>query len=433
MKVELTDISECRKSLDFEVPQDVVDHEVGHIAQEFARKAKVPGFRPGKAPVAVIKTRYKEEIVSEVMQHILPRSFSEAVKDRNLDLVADPSFENIDYTIGAPLKFKAVFEVYPQLNVSNYTGIPAQEVAPVVEDSEIETTLKKLQDDMSELTPVEEDRQIKESDFVEISFRGITHGVDGTDEEPISADKAVVEIGGASTLKEFTENLLGAKQNDEKTFSVTYDPNYPEKRLAGKTVEYTVNIEALKEKKIPELNDEFAQSIGEYKTFEELRAKIRADMEKHKREHATEELREKLLLWLEDNNTFEVPNALVDRQIQTRMQRMVRELSRQGVNPQRLDVDWGKIREDQRQQSIRDVRGTLILQYVAEKEKIEVTDEEVDLEIERIANEANKPVEKIREVLGRESGLARLRDQIMNKKTLDFLQERARIQTTLAE
>jgi trigger factor len=128
MKVELTDISECKKSLDFEVPQDVVDHEIGHIAQEFARKAKVPGFRPGKAPVAVIKTRYKEEIVSEVMQHILPKSFSEAVKDRKLDLVADPSFENIDYTIGAPLRFKAVFEVYPQLNVSNYTGIPAQEV-----------------------------------------------------------------------------------------------------------------------------------------------------------------------------------------------------------------------------------------------------------------------------------------------------------------
>src|SRR4051812_17194745 len=425
MKVELTDISECKKSLDFEVPQDVVDHEIGHIAQEFARKAKVPGFRPGKAPVAVIKTRYKEEIVSEVMQHILPRSFSEAVKDRNLDLVADPSFENIDFTIGSPLKFRAVFEVYPQLNVSNYTGIPAQEVTVSVEDSDIETTLKKLQDDMSELTPVEEERPIRESDFAEISFKGV---VQGSDEEPIAADKAVVEIGGASTLKEFTENLVGARQNDEKKFSVTYEPNYPEKRLAGKTVDYQVKVEALKEKKVPELNDEFAQSIGEYKSIDDLRSKIRADMEKHKREHASEELREKLLLWLEENNTFEVPDALVDRQIQTRMQRMVRELSRQGVNPQRLDVDWGKIREDQRKQSVRDVRGSLILQFVAEKEKLEILDEELDAEIERIATDANKPVERIREVLGRESGMARLREQIMNKKVLDFLQEKARIQ-----
>jgi len=154
-------------------------------------------------------------------------------------------------------------------------------------------------------------------------------------------------------------------------------------------------------------------------------------MEKHKREHANEELREKLLLWLEENNTFEVPDALVDRQIQTRMQRMVREISRQGVNPQRLDVDWGKIREDQRKQSIRDVRGSLILQFVAEKEKLEVLDEELDAEIERIATDASKPVEKIREVLGRESGMARLREQIMNKKVLDFLHEKARIQPAI--
>jgi trigger factor len=364
------------------------------------------------------------------MQHILPRSFSEAVKDRNLDLVADPRFENIDYTIGAPLRFRAVFEVYPHLDVSNYTGIPAQEVTVSVDESEIETTLKKLQDDMSELTPVEEDRPIKESDFAEISFQGI---IPGSEEEPIASDKAVVEIGGASTLKEFTENLLGAKQNDEKKFSVTYDPNYPEKRLAGKTVDYQVKVEALKEKKAPELNDEFAQSIGEYKSIEDLRSKVRADMEKHKREHANEELREKLLLWLEENNTFEVPDALVDRQIQTRMQRMVRELSRQGVNPQRLDVDWGKIREDQRKQSVRDVRGSLILQFVAEKEKLEVLDEELDAEIERIATEANKPAEKIREVLGRESGMARLREQIMNKKVLDFLQEKARIQPAITQ
>jgi len=425
MKVELTDISECKKSLDFEIPQDVVDHEIGHVAQEFARKAKVPGFRPGKAPVAVIKTRYKDEIASEVMQHILPRSFSEAVKERNLDLVADPSFENIDFSSGAPLKFKAVFEIYPHLSITNYVGIPSQKKHAIVEESEIDATIKKLQDDMSELTPVEEDRPIRESDFAEISFHGV---VEGEEEQPIVTDKAVVEIGGPSTLKEFTENLTGLKQNDEKDFTVTYNAGYPEKRLAGKSVNYHVKVEGIKEKKLPELNDEFAQSIGEYKTFDELRSKIRADMEKHKSEHANEELREKLLEWLEENNAFEVPSSLVDRQIQVRMQRMVRELARQGVNPQRLDVDWEKIREDQRKQSVRDVRGSLILQYIADKEKIDVKDQEIDAEIERIATEANKPAEKIREVLGRDSGLARLRDQILNKKTLDFLQEHARIQ-----
>ncbi len=424
MKVELTDISECRKALDFEIPQEVVDHEIGHIAQELARKAKVPGFRPGKAPLAVIKTRFKEEIFSEVVQHVVPRSFSEAVKERHLDVVAEPHIDNVDVAAGTPLKFKATFEVYPQLNISNYTGIPAQQATVQVDESEVEATLKKLQNDMAELTPVDDDRPVQEKDFVEISFRGTFQG---STEEPIAADKATVEIGGPSTLKEFSENLFGAKLNEERSFTVSYAADYPEKRLAGRTVDYTVKVEGIKEKKLPELNDEFAQSLGEYKTFDELRAKIRSDMENHKRDHANEELREKLLVWLEENNTFEVPSVLVEKQIQTRMQRMVRELSRQGINPERLDVDWRKIREDQRAQSVRDVRSTLILEYVAEKEKIQVQDEEVNREIERIAQEANKPVEKIREVLGRDSGLARVRDQLINKKTLDFLQEHARV------
>jgi trigger factor len=278
---------------------------------------------------------------------------------------------------------------------------------------------------MSELSPLEEDRPIKEGDFAEIAFSGT---VQGSDEEPIASDKAMVEIGGRTTIKEFTENLLGARPGEEKKFSVQYRDDYPEKRLAGKTVEYQVKIEALKEKKVPELNDEFAQGLGEYKTIQELRAKVRSDLESHKREHANERLREKLLEWLEDNNTFEVPESLVDRQIRIRMQRLLRDLTRQGVNPQRLDVDWGKIQEDQRSQAIRDVRGSLILDYIADQEKVDVSDEEVDQEIEKIAGDTNRPKEKVREVLSRDSGLARLKGQVRNKKTLDFVQARAAVQ-----
>jgi trigger factor len=240
-------------------------------------------------------------------------------------------------------------------------------------------------------------------------------------------DKAEVEVGGHSTLKEFTENLRGAVAGDERTFDVAYRDDYPEKRLAGKLLRYAVKIEGLKEKSIPELNDEFAQSLGDYKSLEELRSKIRADMEKHKKEHANEELREKLLMWLEDNNDFEVPEALVERQTQMRMQRLIRDLSRQGINPQRLDVDWGKINAEQRKQSVRDVKGSLMLDYIAEQEKIDASDAEVEDEISRIAAETNKPREKVREVLSKDSGLSRLRGQIQNKKTLDFLQEHARI------
>jgi trigger factor len=428
MKAELIDISACRKSFDIEVPQDVVDHEITHIAKEYMKRARVPGFRPGKAPIAVVKTRYKDEILSEMVQHLLPRYFSDAVKEKALDPVDAPEYDAIEYDNGKPLKFKALFEVYPELSISNYKGIPATPATVEVADTDIDATVKKLQEDMSELTPVEEERPVREGDFAEISFSGTVAG----DEQPLFTDKATVEIGGETTLKDFTENLTGAAVNEEKTFDVAYRDDYPEKRLAGKMVRYVVKVEGLKTKRVPELNDEFAQGIGEYKTLEELRAKVRQDLEKHRQNHANEELRDKLLIWLEDNNDFEVPATLVERQIQIRMQRLVRDLSRQGINPQRLEVDWAKIQEDQRQQSVRDVKGSLILDNIAEQEKIETSEEEVEAEIDRIASEMNKTREKVKEVLSKDAGLSRLRGQLQNKKTLDFLQEHARIQADSA-
>jgi len=426
MKAELIDLSECKKNLHIEIPQDVVDAEITHIAQELARRARVPGFRPGKAPIGVVKTRFRDEIVSEMMQHLMPKYFGDAIDERKLEIVQAPHFESVDYNSGKPLRFRAVFEVYPKLNITNYEGIPVQEVSTKIDDKEVEASLKKLQEDMAELAPVEEGRPVQEGDFAEISYTGT---IENSDEPPISGEKAVAEIGGRTTVKEFNENLIGAKVDEERTFKVTYRPDYPTAKLAGKTVEYKVRIEGLKTKEIPEINDEFAQRFGEYKTLDELKTKLREDLEKHKREQAQEQMREKLLEWLEDNNEFELPQSLIERQLQTRVQRLVRDLSRQGINPQRLDVDWGKIREDQQQQAMRDVKGSLILEHVAEKENITVSDEEIEVEMEKIAAETNRPTEKVKEVLSRDSGLERLRAQIRNKKTLDLLQSKARTMT----
>src|SRR5215813_9930430 len=164
MKAELIDLSECKKNLDIEIPQDVVDHEITHIAHEFARRARVPGFRPGKAPIGVVKTRYRDEIVSEMMQHLLPKYFGDAIDERKLDIVQAPQFENVDYNSGKSLRFKAVFEVYPKLDITNYEGIPVEEASATVDDSEVETALKKLQEDMAELAPVEDERPVREGD-----------------------------------------------------------------------------------------------------------------------------------------------------------------------------------------------------------------------------------------------------------------------------
>src|SRR5215471_11494648 len=252
MKAELIDVSQTRKNLDIEIPQDVVNEEIQHIAQELAKRARVPGFRPGKAPIAVVKTRYRDEIVSEMMQHLLPRYFGTAVEERKLDVVVHtPTFENVDYENGQALRFKAVFEVYPQLNITNYSGVPVEEGSAQVDDSEIETALKQLQEENAEMVPVEEERPIREGDFADISFEGT---IKESEEPPITGEKVVCEVGARTTLREFSENLTGMKPGEKKSFDVTYRPNYPEKRLAGKTVSYTVGVEGVKEKKLPEAN-----------------------------------------------------------------------------------------------------------------------------------------------------------------------------------
>jgi len=430
MKSELIDVSPTKKNLDIEIPQDVVDEEIQHIAAELARKAKVPGFRPGKAPVAVVKNRFREEIVSEMMQHLLPKYFSDAVEERKLDVVVHtPNFEKIDYSSGKPLRFKAVFEVYPELRITNYVGVPVDEISVQVGEEEIHTALKQLQEENAEMVPVEDDRPVRDGDFADITFEGT---IRDSEEPPLKGEKTVCEIGGRTTLKDFTENLRGAKVGEERSFTVSYRPDYPEKRLAGQKVDYRVKLEGLKEKKLPEINDELAQGYGDYQSIEDLQVKIRTDIETHKREHATEQMRETILEWLEDNNDFEVPNTLVQRQLDVRLQRLIRDLSRRGINPQRLDVDWSKIREDQLAQAVRDVKGSLILEYVANKENIQVAYEEIDSEIEAIAKETQRPKEKVREVLARDTGLDRLKVQIQNRKTLDFLQTAAQVRPATA-
>src|SRR5437870_9652315 len=229
MKAELIDISGCKKNLDIEIPQEVVDREITHIAQEFARRARVPGFRQGKAPVGVVKTRFREEILSEMMQHLMPKYVENAIQERKLDIVQALRFESVNYTPGQPLRFKAVFEVYPDLDITNYVGIPIQQVSTKVADSEVEASLKKFQEEMAELVPVEEDRQIKEGDFAEISFSGT---IEGSEEPPVTAQKAVAEIGGRTALKEFSENPLGGRVHEEQTITVLYRPDSPELKLA---------------------------------------------------------------------------------------------------------------------------------------------------------------------------------------------------------
>jgi trigger factor len=279
------------------------------------------------------------------------------------------------------------------------------------------------------MTPLEDERPIAVGDFAEITFSGsLKDGAEGGDgSEELAGEKALCEVGGETTVKEFTENLTGARVGDERVFDVVYRVDHPEKRLAGKTATYTVTIEGIKTKKRPELDDEFAQGLGDYATVSDLRAEVRKNMEQHRKDHADQLTRDAILAWLEDNNDFEVPDSLVEQQLETRLQRLMRNLTGRGVNPRQLDIDWGRVRSDQYTQAVRDVRGMLILEHLAEREAITVTDEDVENEIRKTAEKMGQATSTVRQALERKDGLDRIRGQVRNLKILELLQGKAKV------
>jgi trigger factor len=429
MKAELTDISAVQKRIDIEVPSEVVAEQVTTIAREFAKRARIPGFRPGKAPLGVVKNRYREDILSEMYQHLLPRYFYEAVQEKDLSVVeASTVFEQPQYASGEPLNFQVGFEVFPNFTVEDYAEIPVEEVPTEVTDKEIDEYFENLLEERAEMTPVEGDREIQTGDFAEITFSGSLVGAtEDAEGEDLSGEKALCEIGGESTVREFTENLTGARSGDERSFDVVYREDHPEKRLAGKTAHYTVKVEGVKQKKRPELDDELAQSLGDFATIDALRVEVRKNMEAHRKEHAQQQQRDGILRWLEDNNEFDVPDSLVEGQLRARLERLMRNLTQQGMNPQQLDIDWGRIRSDQYAQAVRDVRGMLILDHLADQENITVTDEDVDAELATMAEQMGQTPISVRQALEANNGLDRMKDQIRNNKILQLLEGRAKI------
>ena len=424
MKAELTDISPVKKRFEIEIPETVVSSETDTIAREFSKRAKVPGFRPGKAPLGVVKNRYREDIQSELYQHLLPKYFAEAIQDTKLDLVDNPVFEEVTQLAGQPLRFKAVFEIYPTLDITNHDKIPVEEIPTEVTDEEIEEALERMSEEQAEMTPVEEDRGAEAGDFAEISFTGT---IEGSDADPLTGEDVLCEVGGETTVKEFTEHLTGSRPGDEKNFEVKYGEEHPDAKLSGKTIGYAIRIQSLKQKSRPPLDDDFAQSLGEFETLDALRDQIRENIGKHKENGANEQTQEALLRWLQENNEFEVPESLIGQQTQIRLQRLVRDLAGRGVKPERLDVDWEKIREDQYAQAINDVRGSLILEHLADQEGVDATEEEIEHEIELVASGMNSTPDQVREALIKNKGLGRLTGQIRNRKVLELLQERAEI------
>jgi len=417
----------CRKELELEIPADEVSKATEKVAKDFARLARVPGFRPGKAPISLIKRRFAEDIKGEVLQTLVPQQVEKAVAEHKLTPVSQPQVDKVEYNEGQAVKFRASFEVLPEFVLGDYKNLEIEMPEMQITDESVANTLAEMQQRAATFTPVE-GRPVQNDDFVQVKLHGTPEG--GGD--PLQADSVLCHVGAEETMESFNENLRGANVGDHKNFDVTYPADYPDAKLAGKKFHYSVDVIGIKTKTLPELNDEFAKDVSDAASLEELKKKIRESLE-HERDHRQKELqREKVLAELVRLHDFPVPDSLVEHQMDVRLERVVRSLAQQGVDPRAVNVDWVSLRRRQEERARDDVKAELVVDRIATEEKIDVTEEELQSELEHMSSHGGESAEAIRARLTKQGALDRMKAKLRSDKTVDWLAQNARVKTVAA-
>lgn len=420
----------CVREVEVEIPADVVARETEAIVEKFRSAARLPGFRKGKVPASIIRGRFADEVKNEVVDALVPRYFREEVKKRGLEPVSSPKVTDLAVHDGEPLRFKASFEVLPEIELGAYQELRADKKDVSVSDQDVEQALEHLREHNATYSPIE-GRPLTDGDWAQVSFKGTPKAGAQTaegagDAKPVSVDEVMVQIGGPNTVPEFNENLRGASEGEERSFDVAYPAEFSDQRLAGRTFHYTVQVRGIKKKDLPELDDAFARTLGEFPTLDDLRKKIREQLEAERRHDAEHEAKEKLIDELIRRHDFPVPEALVERQVDLRLERGLRALAAQGMRSEDMRrMDFDRLRAGQRESAVREVRASLLLDRIAEREKVEVTDQEMDSEVEALARQMRQTPEAIRARLTREGALDRIRNRIRHEKTLDLLYRRS--------
>ncbi|MDQ3805240.1 MAG: trigger factor [Acidobacteriota bacterium] len=430
MKTEIVDLSQTRKEIKIEIEAEQVRAEFERVAGEYARAATVRGFRKGHAPVAVVRARYKKEITSDVLQRLIPQAVEQAVHESGLAVIGQPDVhldqEDIEELGTGPISLHAHVEVFPEVTLGEYKGLEAARRVRPVTDEVVESVINNLREASAALQPVE-DRASAEGDTVTADIRG--RYVEPTSDEDINAEDVDIVIGGDGVLPAFTENLTGVRPDEVKTFTVAYPEDFSSKGLAGKTVEYTATVTAVRRKELPELDDEWVQSLGEegVDTVERLRERVRENLTKNAEGESEHRLRDEVLGRLIERHRFEVPETLVSYQANQMLQATLRDMMRRGVDPRGGDVNWDALRDVVRERAGEDLRGSMLLERVAEAENIEVTQEEIEAEIQAVAEGTRQSVEQVRAALTKKGGERSIADRLRNRKALDLLVRHANV------
>jgi trigger factor len=413
-------IEGCKHSLEITVPVTEVEQETERAAAAIQVKVRLPGFRPGKAPLAMVKTRFAGDIRQEVLEKLVPRFLNATFEQDHLSVVSQPSISEVHFHKGEPLRFKAEFEVAPAFELGDYQGLTVTYAEPAATDEDVMTRLVEIRGRKAEYVN-EEPRALADGDYAVVSLESIS-GVD----EKVQQDELMLKLGDEATMPAFTENLRGASPEESREFEVTYPADYDRKTLAGRTVRFKATVKAVRRKELPELNDDFAKDLGDYQTLDELKDSLRKSI-LHEREHqAQDDTKQQIIAKLVDTHPFAVPEVFIDRQIQANLNTQLQQLAAQGIDPKSLKLDWQKIRDSQKERAERDVRASLILDKISDREAIGATQEEVDREVQRYARQQREAVAVVRAKLQKDGTLSRIAGQIRTEKTLSFLFDKAR-------
>jgi trigger factor len=422
MKSTIEDVSSVKKKLHIQVAPDTIAQEMVKAVADAAKKAKIPGFRPGKAPKAVVERHYAAEIETEVMNKLITDSYLQALQEHNLNPVDVPSITNISpFDKAAPLNYTAVVEVRPNIELGVYDGIEVKEESVAVSDEELNQTIDRLRDMYAQLEVVE-GRPLEKNDTAIIDFEGSR---DGKTIEGAKAADYMLSLGSDSLIPGFEEQLVGMKRGETRTLNVTFPADYSNKELAGKDAQFVVSLKEIKKKVLPELNDEFAKDIGNNKSVDELKEGIKKDIEIRKKNELASSQREALLSKLLDAHTFDVPGGMVERELQSMARSQATRLARRGVDVN--SFDYAKFREENKDLAEKRVKGILLLDEIAEKEKLDVTDDEVSSAIAVMARSAGKTVAEVKKYYeSLEGGLDNMKSSLAREKTLSLLLSRAK-------
>ena len=433
MKAELTDLSETRKNLAVEIPTAAVDSEIERLSQRYRRSVKMPGFRPGKAPTKLVRQRLRDQILSDVAQDLIPKAVDEAIRQRGLEPVDTPSIRDVNVEEGHPLTFTATFETLPQVDPGEYRQLTLRRPPVAVTGDAVAEAIENLRQRAARLEAVTE-REIAHGDTVTVDLirrPGLSSGGGdaGTTQEPETHENVDVEIGGSGNPPGFDDHLTGLEIGITREFTVHFPDDHAVTELAGSDQTYTVTVKAIRERMLPELDDEFARDLGTFDTLDALTAQVREDLQKHAEHDADAQVRNELMTQLAARLEKEVPEALVEREVDRRVEHFVSHLIAQHVDPRRANLDWEAFRKEQRDPATATVRSTLIIDEIAKREDIDVEDAEVEQALERQAEHAGRTVSATRALFEKEGGLSGLSSGLRREKTIDFLLAEATIVT----